>query len=405
MTGHATTTTPDSARLRSDRLARCLREMEVDGLDALILGDEANARYVSGAQRLWLGGTRPFVPSCIVVADGPGIYLMATSAEGIPDDIPHDHLFGAPWNPAGFAVALAKIPGLGQARRIGIDSMSVSMAPVIASAVPTAEFVDATRCLERARLIKTPDELDCIRTATAAAEAGLSHAVDHLRPGMSERDVFGYFVARLADFGITISTVQGGFWVLDRPDPPDAATDGSVAGTCGDTSSGFRGRSTDRAIKGGDHLVCDVGVSYAGYEGSLGRTWWCPTSTQANPVSAPSELFERWRSLMDDLIDACRPGRPAGDVAKAYRGSAFGLPAIPILSGVGLGMESPLVGDGIPADAGANCVLAPGMVVAIQARVGLDGTGEYWGKDVVLVTDNGPLRLTNHPYGPFAGGA
>ena len=39
------------------RRARALAAMADAGVDALILGREANARYVSGARRLWLAGT------------------------------------------------------------------------------------------------------------------------------------------------------------------------------------------------------------------------------------------------------------------------------------------------------------------------------------------------------------
>ena len=47
----------DFAALRAARRARLFEAMERAGLDACLFGREANARYVSGARRLWWGRT------------------------------------------------------------------------------------------------------------------------------------------------------------------------------------------------------------------------------------------------------------------------------------------------------------------------------------------------------------
>jgi len=41
--------------------------MEAYDLDILVLGRQANIRYVTGAPQLWIAGTRPFGPMCVVV--------------------------------------------------------------------------------------------------------------------------------------------------------------------------------------------------------------------------------------------------------------------------------------------------------------------------------------------------
>ena len=66
---------PDDATLRLARRARVLAEMEAGNIDVLVVGREANARYVSGAPRLWMAGSRAFGPGCVLVrATGPSIY-------------------------------------------------------------------------------------------------------------------------------------------------------------------------------------------------------------------------------------------------------------------------------------------------------------------------------------------
>ena len=61
---------PDDAALRQARRARVLAEMEAADIDVLIVGREGNARYVSGAPRLWTAGSRAFGPGCVLGAGG-----------------------------------------------------------------------------------------------------------------------------------------------------------------------------------------------------------------------------------------------------------------------------------------------------------------------------------------------
>ena len=49
----------DFTALRKDRFARSIAEMDRHGLDALLLGHEANVKFVSGARRLWTSGCGP----------------------------------------------------------------------------------------------------------------------------------------------------------------------------------------------------------------------------------------------------------------------------------------------------------------------------------------------------------
>ena len=92
---------PDARALRSSRRERALAQMEANDIDILVLGRQANVRYVTGAPQLWVAGTRPFGPICEVVRSTGEIYLNSTWDEGIPDEIPHDHLYGRGHRAAG----------------------------------------------------------------------------------------------------------------------------------------------------------------------------------------------------------------------------------------------------------------------------------------------------------------
>src|SRR5205823_12267132 len=87
-------------------------------VDLLVLGREGNARFVSGAARLWLAGTRPFAPGCVVVRETGAVHLMSVTDFGVPAEIPPARLDPLGWNPANIMGAVAANPCVPGARRI-----------------------------------------------------------------------------------------------------------------------------------------------------------------------------------------------------------------------------------------------------------------------------------------------
>src|SRR6201984_715715 len=99
MTPMATEVLPADRALRSGRRQPALEQMAAHDLDVLVLGRQANVRYVSGAPQLWVAGTRPFGPTCVLVRATGAVHLLSTWDEGIPDDIPHENLYCISWTP------------------------------------------------------------------------------------------------------------------------------------------------------------------------------------------------------------------------------------------------------------------------------------------------------------------
>src|SRR5437763_2926619 len=115
----ATEVCPDARALRSGRRQRALDQMAAHDLDVLVLGRQANVRYVTGTPQLWVAGTRPFGPSCVLVRATRAIHLLSTWDEGVPEDIPHENLYGISWNPVTTMSVLQRIDGAATARRVG----------------------------------------------------------------------------------------------------------------------------------------------------------------------------------------------------------------------------------------------------------------------------------------------
>jgi Xaa-Pro dipeptidase len=361
---------PDARALRRGRRERALARMEAHDLDVLVLGRQANVRYLSGAPQLWVAGTRPFGPICTMVRSTGEIHLNSTWDEGIPEDIPHDHLYGLAWNPMTLITVLQGIDGAATARRVGTDALTPSFAKLLPMAFPNAELVDGEIAMRAARRIKTPDEVAALRGALRVAEDSLATAVRELHAGTTEQALTGVMLEAQAAGGVSTPATQDGAWVTSREHP------------------WRRARSGGR-IESGDLVAFAAGVLADGYVGEVGRTW---------PVGDVdgSALYDRWNGLWDKLAAACRPGRPASDLLSAYEAAGEPLPPMPVAHGLGLGFDSPVVTPRLRATA-ASEILEPGMVLAVTGYVWQEGVGAVFGREAVLVTAEGPEVLTSSP--------
>ncbi len=347
--------------------------MEEEGVDLLVVGREANARYVSGAPRLWMAGSRAFGPGCVLDGATGAVHLLSTWDEGIPEDIPHENLYGISFNGANFVKALRRIDGAATARVVATDSMSLSSSNLLPKAFPSAELVDGEPMLRRIRRVKTAEEVEAIRSSVRIAERSLRAAESALAPGITERQLTGVFMEAMASAGVTTPSTQDVAW------------------------STSRGRSWHRAnrdmpMQEGDLVAFDAGVIVGGYVGELGRTRVVGSDSGA----AAAELFARWDELWDRLLAACRSGAPASDLLAAYDAAGAAPPPTPVARGLGLGFDLPLVTHALPAEA-AEQQLETGMVLALSGYVWQDGVGAVYGQEPVVVTPRGPEALSTTP--------
>ncbi len=371
MTRMATEVLPDDSALRAERRERALAQMEAHDLDVLVLGRQANVRYVAGAPQLWVAGTRPFAPTCVVVRKTKATYLLSTWDEGVPDDIPRDHLYGIAWNPMNTMAVLRDIDGAASAKRVGTDALSPTFARLLPVAFPRAELVDGELAMRAARRVKTSREVVALAEAIRLAEAGLAMAVAELQPGVSEKTLAGVLLQALAAGGVSTPSTQDVAWVTARDHP-------------------WRRGTADGRIRSGDLVAFSAGVLAGGYIGEVGRTW---------PVGAPAGaagLFGRWESLWQRLCGACQPGSPASGLLAAYEAAGEPLPAMPVARGLGMGFDPPLVVRSLPQTAAGEW-LEPGMVLAVTGYVWQAGVGAVFGREAVLITADGPAVLTSSP--------
>ena len=175
----------------------------------LVLGRVANIRYASGVPILWNAGTRPFGPGCVVVRATEEVYLLSTWDEGVPEEIPHDHLFGITWNPMNFVTLLKGIAAEAEPRRVGTDAMSPLFAQLLPMAFPDAEIVDGGPALRigPAHQDRRGDRRHPRRHRGGRGGAWPSRWPS-CGPGVSERELTGVFMDAMASRGVTTPATQ-----------------------------------------------------------------------------------------------------------------------------------------------------------------------------------------------------
>jgi len=309
----------------------------------------------------------------VLVRATGSVHLLSTWDEGIPDDIPHEHLYGISFNATNFVKALKRIEGAATVRTVATDALTPSSAQLLPTAFPSAELVDGEPLLRRVRRVKMPEEVDAIRASVRVAERSLGEAELALAPGVTERQLTGVFMEAMASAGVTTPATQDVAWVTSRQDPWHRA-------------------SRDLAVEPGDLVAFDAGVILGGYSGELGRT-----HAVDGDVAIDQGLSQTWDELWDRLLAACRPGAPLTGLLDAYEAAGVPPPPMPVARGLGLGFDLPLVTHALPRTAGEQQV-EPGMVLALTAYAWKERVGALFGQEPVVVTAGGPELLTTNPF-------
>ncbi len=367
-----TETRPDAAGLRNARRQRVLEAMDAAGIDILISGREPNARYIAGVPRLWINGSRPFGPGCVIERATGSIHIVSTWDEGVPADIPHENLHGITFNGANTLAWLTKVEGAATAKTVATDGLMPSTLGLVRKAFPAAELVDGEQLMRTVRAVKLPDEIDAIRHAVRIAESALLAAEGALRAGVTERQLTGVFMSHMAEAGVTTPSTQDLAWITSRTRP-------------------WARTSRDAAVGADDLVALDGGVLADGYVGEVG---WTAAIDGVAKVGGP--LLAKWDELWEGLLAACRPGNPASALLDAYAAAELPAPPMPIARGLGNGNDMPLVLAELPATA-KDLRLEAGMVLAVTAYVWADGVGALYGKAPVALTDAGPELLSVKP--------
>ncbi|MCA4725483.1 M24 family metallopeptidase [Mycolicibacterium fortuitum] len=350
---------------RRDRLRRRLAEQ---GLDAMLITDLVNVRYLSGftgsnaALLILAEDTTP-----ILATDGR---YRTQAAQQSPDaEVVIERACGS--HLAGRAARSGVL-------RLGFESHVVTVdayAALKKAAGDSVKWIRAAGTVEALREVKDAGEIAMLRLACEAGDAALADLVERggLRPGRTEREVRNELEALMLDHGA---------------DGPSFET--IVA--AGANSAIPHHRPTDAVLAAGDFVKIDFGALVAGYHSDMTRTF----------VLGPAAQWQR--DIYDLVATAQQAGREA--LAPGVSLSAVDAASRQVIADAGYGDN---FGHGLGHGVGLQIHEAPGInataagtllagsAVTVEPGVYLPDRGGVRIEDTLVVGESAPDLLTRFP--------
>ena len=391
---------PDFARMRREVGARLHAAMAEQGVDAVVLLGNGNVTYATGIS--WpladAGLSHVERPVAVVLSgdEHPHLFLPFREGAAMESGLPEDHMHGPVYlefdeGVAKFATILAGLIPAGAT--VATDELTGAMRRAGGALFPSAP-VDAGPVIGAAKLVKTIDQIACIRRACEITEVAVGEIQRSLAPGARQIDLSAEFVRRTFELGATTNMFDSIWQVM-----PASKAEGTWT-TTGDLALPLL--TTERELAQGDVLWTDVSIAYHGYCSDHGRTW----IVGQDPTPAQQGQFDRWRQIVDEVLAVTRAGATCGDLGRAATAAAGGekpwLPHFYLGHGIGTSAaEMPMIGTDLGQKWDDEFAFPAGMLLVLEPLVWEDGTGGYRGEEIVVVTEGGWMPLTAYSYDPY----
>jgi Xaa-Pro aminopeptidase len=377
-----------------DRRWRLVRElMAAEGLDAIVTAVntghwdhfQPNTRYLSG-----VGGNCgeasvvfPIEGDVTVVAMGiPPIHYWLGFQDWVTDVRNCGRYFGR-----GIVERLNELGMHRPGARIGVAGLyNVSRAPegvmpygtmrAIENAFPQATFVDATDLMERAKYVKSEEEIDALARAVELVEKAIDVMAATARPGVPECEVYAAMIHAMVKEGGELPTM--------------------LQWSAGPEPQGNNIMPTLRKLRNGDIVMNEIEARWMGYVGQGVQPMFI-----GEVPAVWHEIFETCQEIVQDAYKIFKPGITIGELNQwvlewgELHGSPFMLR--PLFHGRGLGDDAP-ISVRSTSDAHAKWALKENTVFILKPTVATpDGRKRlYWG-DCVVCTPDGARRLGKRP--------
>lgn len=378
-------------KLRQDRLAKVKKSMKEKGLGALVCYDFDNIRYITGTHiGEWC--RNKMNRYCILAAEQePHLFDPACPAK---------KTWATPWiadrvHPAVGSMRGAIPPEVGKVEEVakeikgylqefGVEDKPVGMdivdIPLIRALEKEGiEVVDGQQAMIDARIIKTHEEIELLKTAAGMVDAAYEDIARAIKPGVKENELVA--IANHTLYSMGSDLVE-----------------------CVNSISGKRGQPhshtfSNRFIRPGELIYLDIMHSYNGYRTCYYRTFIC-----GKPTKEQVKAYETCYKWLYDSIEQVKPGNTTADIAAAWPsaeelGFSNEEEAFLLQFGHGIGMsiwEKPVISRLFSLDNPFE--LKEGMTFALETWCpSPDGNGAARIEEEVVVTKDGCEIITKYP--------
>ena len=379
----------DFGRLRSYRLDRVKKELEKNNLEACILFDPVNVRYALDSLNMSVYNMHNLTRYCFIPVNGPTILYEYFNCEILSDHldlideirpaITWDYFSNGDQASNQLDKWIKEVKDLSssyfKSKKIAIDVLN---GPAVSSLNKEGiEVVDAKSILEKARVIKSSDELICMKAAIEVAEIGITKMRDELKAGITEDELWSILHKTNISYG--------GEWIECR-----------ILSSCERTNPWMQ-ESSNKIIQDGEIVSFDTDmVGPYGYCADISRTFVCGikfSDEQKKLYSMAVEQINYNARLIKPGLSFQEFTDKSWILPKDYYGNRYSV----MVHGIGLCDEWPAIR--YPTDGGERSgFFEKNMTITVESYIGKVG-----GKEGVkleqqyLVGQNGLELMSHHP--------
>ncbi|WP_037469695.1 M24 family metallopeptidase [Sinorhizobium fredii] len=379
----------DSARRY--RLGRLRSKMAEHDCSALLLYDPVNIRYAFDSSNMSIWTMHNAARYALILADGPAILFEFEGAEHLNQGLPGiDEIRPAKswiFFTAGDLVETRlsewadEVSGIvkaqGRNRRLAVDKLEPAGA--FALQERGLELVDGQELAERARSIKSPDEIEVMRWTIRVCEAGMARMYEVSEPGRTEREIWAelhYENAR-----------SGGEWLETK------------LLTAGARTNPWYQECSDYVIQRGEMISFDTDmIGPYGYCADLSRSWTCGHVAMS---AKQQELYAAARAPIEHNLGVLKPGLTFAEFnERSWRIPDKYLPYRYTLALHGTGMADEWPGVFLHPDFDRNCsgMIEHDMVLNVESLIAEEGSESIKLETQVVITATGAERLDTFPW-------
>ena len=235
--------------------------------------------------------------------------------------------------------------------------------------VEAKEEVD--EIINKARVVKTDYEVDCIKKAQKIAEDAFSHILTFIKEGVTEKEI----------------ALELDFYMLKNG--AEAVSFETIA-VSGKNSSMPHGVPTDKKIENGDFITMDFGAVYNGYHSDMTRT-----VIVGKPTEKQKEVYETVLKAQKSALEVLKNGVTGFDADKVARDiienagykENFGHG-----TGHGVGIE---IHESPNLSPYSKATLETGNVVTVEPGIYIPDEFGVRIEDMALITEDGYINLTS----------
>lgn len=366
----------DMERLTTERLARLQEAMKREELGALILTDALNIRYATNSVFMLNLRATAIQHFTLVPTEGPPLICQRETAMRSRPRLGRFDAYMFAMRPA-VATAdfvkqvIASLRELGVAReRLGVDSLNLEAIDALREA--GIRVVDGWRALNRARAVKTRDELQLIRWTTRAKERGY----DLVREALREQEIPEERLSRIMLDHLLDQGFEAGSEFVSIYDSSRS-----------EERPHNEPMGTDLVVMEGDLVICDATVAGpGGYYSDFARTF-----SRGDPSLQSRDRYREAYDTLQEALGLIKPGPCTELFARFGEHSSSRLPGLDGFHGVGLCIyEAPWLRGGDPEK--YLVTLEENMIIALEINhnpVKLE--------QILRVTDRGVEILSHYP--------